>query len=274
MNPVFRTITWIFLVLALFTACQPEAFLIGQMEEINQDIAEPSGIVFHAERGTLFAVGDEGTIAEITLDGVNIQKTLLFGNDFEGITYNPDTGMLYAIVEGDDTILELTADDLIVQRTFTIERDFQGTTLLPPGGDGIEAITFIPDRQHSEGGLFYVTDQSMGTAETADFGLLIEVEAPLQSNQEASATAIITDYFTLEGHSDLSGLHYDNQSDSFYIISDSLDEVLKVTRAGKLQNSVYLPGNHQEGITFDHDGFLYIAQDSGGIVKFTTQGKR
>jgi myo-inositol-hexaphosphate 3-phosphohydrolase len=40
-----------------------------------------------------------------------------------------------------------------------------------------------------------------------------------------------------------------------------------LTTAGEFLNSWAFPGDNQEGMAVDEEGFLYIAQDSGGIIK-------
>lgn len=46
-----------------------------ETENIGQVVFdEPSGIVFHAQRGTLFVVGDEGDIGEFQTDGRLVQQ--------------------------------------------------------------------------------------------------------------------------------------------------------------------------------------------------------
>ena len=54
-------------------------------------VEEPSGIVFHAPRGTLFVVGDQGKIYEMKTDGTGIQQRELAEGgwrDLEGVTFN------------------------------------------------------------------------------------------------------------------------------------------------------------------------------------------
>jgi uncharacterized protein YjiK len=50
--------------------------------------------------------------------------------------------------------------------------------------------------------------------------------------------------------------------------------LLEITRTGKIIGSWALPGEEQEGMIMDWKGFLYIAQDSGGILKFERKGQR
>ena len=62
----------------------------------QQDFTEPSGIVYHPIRKTLFVVGDEGEITEIQTDGTPLFIESLPG-DLEGITVAPETGLLYVV---------------------------------------------------------------------------------------------------------------------------------------------------------------------------------
>ena len=48
---------------------------VGNIDKVNFN--EPSGIVFHALRGTLFVVGDEGDLCEIKTDGERQRDSLL-----------------------------------------------------------------------------------------------------------------------------------------------------------------------------------------------------
>ena len=80
--------------------------IVGDIDRINFN--EPSGIVFHPKRGSLFVVGDEGDLCEIRPDGTPIVKSKRIRNaDFEGITCDPSTGLLYVAVERERKILEL-----------------------------------------------------------------------------------------------------------------------------------------------------------------------
>ena len=66
---------------------------------------------------------------------------------------------------------------------------------------------------------------------------------------------------------DLSGLHYDASADRLLVISDAENMILHLTRSGQVVSASAFPGDNQEGIAFDADGYVYIAQDSGGVLK-------
>ena len=238
---------------------------IGNIDQAGFN--EPSGITFYPPSETLFVVGDEGDICEIQLDGVLIRQKRIRDADFEGITFNPATGLLYVAVEGEESIIEIEPTDLSVRREFTIDRTYNGTTVLASGGQGIEAITFVPLPDHLEGGLFYVANQSFTLDTDDDVSAIVEVEVPLNSTSFEHQAARITKLFRLDVI-DLSGLHYDVHGDNLYAISDAANVIMEITRAGDVLRSYAFPGDNQEGITLDNRGFLYIAQDSGGIIKY------
>ena len=237
---------------------------VGNIDQVHFN--EPSGIVFHPGRGTLFVVGDEGDICEIREDGALIKQKRIRHADFEGITCDPSTGLLYIAVEGEEKIVEIDPEDFGVLREFAIERTFQGSVVLKSGGQGIETISFVPDPNHPEGGTFYVANQGFDLKDKEDPSAIFEVEAPLKSGPGGDLTAKILRSFSI-GVVDLSGSHYDKASDLIYVISDATNTFFEITRTGKVLRAYAFPGDNQEGIAVDDKGFVYIAQDSGGIIK-------
>ena len=244
---------------------------VGNIDRV--DFNEPSGIVFHPQRGTLFVVGDNGDICEIQTDGTLVKQKRIRSGDFEGITCDPSAGLLYIAVEGEEKIIQMDPEDFGVLREFAIDRIFQGKTVLKAGGSGIEAIAFVPDANHPEGGTFYVSNQAFDLSNMEDPSAIFEVEVPLKSGPAGDTTAKIIKHFAL-GLIDLSGLHYDSVNDRLCVISDATNTFFEITKVGKILRSYAFPGNDQEGITVDGEGFLYIAQDSGGIIKVKWNGQR
>lgn len=244
---------------------------IGNIDRVNFN--EPSGIVYHPGRETLFVVGDEGDICEIHTDGTLVRQKRIGHTDFEGISCDPSTGLLYVAIEGEEKIMEIDPEDLRVLRTFAIERTFRGALVLKAGGQGIEGIAFVPDSNHPEGGTFFVTNQGFDLNNKEDPSAIFELEVPLRSGSASDGVARIAGYFSI-GVIDLSGLHYDAISSHLYVVSDATNTLFEITREGKILQSYAFPGENQEGIAVDADGFLYIAQDSGGIIKVKWNGKR
>ena len=170
---------------------------------------------------------------------------------------------MYLAVEEEEAIVEVDPETFEVRREFSLPRDFGGETRLKAGGEGIEGITFVPDPQHREGGLFYVANQAFTLTDEQDVSAIFEVEVPLRTRRgEPRITGC-----TMPGIIDLSGLHYDATTDRILAIGDATNLILEYSRDLELLSVQAFPGDNQEGVTVDPDGFLYIAQDTGGIVK-------
>ena len=133
------------------------------------------------------------------------------------------------------------------------------------GGQGIEGITFIPDDEHPEGGTFLVSNQSFNL-EGGEPSVICELEVPIVSSKSVldSAKIVRTIY---PGIIDVSGLYYNPLSNTLFVISDATNVFLEMSLDGQILKQYAFIGDDQEGITLDDEGYLYIAQDSGGIIK-------
>ena len=238
-----------------YSFANPEEIKIGKL----------SGIVFHPQRETFFGVGDKGHVSEFESGGILVkQERVRKGADFEGITYNPTTRLLYVAVEGDEVILEIDPNNLQVVRDIPIDRVFDGRVLLDPKGNGVEGITFVPSSGRAIGGTFYLVNQSNNLG-GKDPSIVFEVEIV---DSETETKARIVRYFGL-GFTDLSGIQYDPSSRQLLVLSDDNDLLIEVSMSGQVRQVYPLPGESQEGIALDEDGFLYIAQDSEkGLLRF------
>ncbi|RKU20218.1 hypothetical protein C6503_06505 [Candidatus Poribacteria bacterium] len=232
----------------------------------KKQIAEPSGITYHPVRRSLFIADDSGSVHEVNLQGMFIQAKGLNELDIEGITMDPSTGLLYAAVEDDEVIIELEPETLAMQRKFRIARDFKGEQLLKKGGMGIEAIAFVPNASHPEGGTFWVGNQSFSLKTKAEPSVVCEVLVPLRTETAATSEASIINAYKMN-FIDISGLAYDSQDDVLVLISDTTNLLVKMDREGTILSKYLLPGDEQEGVTLDGLGYMYIAQENGAIIK-------
>lgn len=229
----------------------------------RQNFTEPSGIVYHPIRKTLFVVGDEGEITEIQTDGTPLFIEPLPG-DLEGITVVPETGLLYVVAESVDVILEYDPDKREVIRRFPISRAFEGNPNFlekqtEKFDNGCESITFVPNREHPEGGTFFIGNQW-------DQSVVVEVEAPLRSSGPEGGQAHIVRVLPLK-LDDPAAIYYDFDSGLLNVVSDADNILVEVTLEGELVNQYAFLGDNQEGLAKDDAGYLYIAQDTGGILK-------
>ena len=229
-------------------------------------IAEPSGITYHPVRRSLFIADDSGSVHEVNLHGIFIQAKGLQELDIEGITIDPSTGLLYAAVEDDEVIIELEPETLTIQRKFKIARDFKGELLLRKGGMGIEAIAFVPNPSHPQGGTFWVGNQSFSLKADDEPSVVCEVVAPLRTETAAVSEAAVINAYKMN-FIDISGLAYDPQDDVLVLISDTTNLLVEMNRDGTILSRYLLPGDEQEGVALDGLGYMYIAQESGEIIK-------
>jgi uncharacterized protein YjiK len=235
-------------------------------EIARKGLKEPSGIVYHPVRKTLFVVSDEGDLYEIQTDGKLLaHKAPKKWRDLEGITFDPSTGLLYVAVEGEERILEVDPADLTVLREFTIPRSFQGKTVMAKGGQGIEGVAFVPDAKHPEGGTFFVCNQCFSWDNKTDVSAIFELEVPLRSGKGGGEARILRQISL--GILDLADLCYDAAGDQLLVVSDATNSFWRIRRDGTILAGCAFPGQDQEGIAVDPENNLYIAQDSGGIVQ-------
>ena len=136
------------------------------------------------------------------------------------------------------------------------------------GKNGIESIAFVPDREHKHGGTFFVANQAMDNDDEEDASALLELNVPLEGSK---TKAKIIAYYP-QRMLDLAALCYDPARDVLIAASDQENRCMEFTRDGMPVRSYALPGNDQEGIAVDADGNLYVAQDSGGIIKYRAKG--
>jgi len=233
--------------------CSPDfTFSIGV--EIGSDLLagspssyEPSGVVWHTRLQKLFLVDDGGYLTSMDPDGSNITHWDI-GGDLEGVTIaDPDSDFVYAVVEGTPKIYEID----IVQGVKVNTYNYSGVIPVYPK-QGVEALTFIPIDGHENGGVFVMGNQGDG--------YLYFVNVPILTGDATSSSDLVDEFQPKEGTTDLSGLHYDAETETFYIIYD-WHNLLITYKDGVIKNSYTLPGNDQEGFTISDDCSIFIAED-------------
>jgi len=223
------------------------------------EVPEPSGIVYHFKRGTLFVAGDNGNLCEFQTSGKKVHcRELDF--EFEGITYNPQTGFLYGIDESDAILTEINPNTLKSNRQWGIKRKYKKNKVLKKNRNGIEGITFVA--KQSGGGIFWGVIQQKNKGDNPS--ALIQFKVPFSRSKQPKKLRISL-YKKME-ITDLSGLQYHPPTGNLFALSDENDQFLEIDRKGNIVRSLVLPGKNQEGVTVDDKGTLYIAQDSGGVL--------
>jgi len=211
---------------------------------------EPSGLAWHSRLQALFVVDDGGTLTMLDRNGLVLDSFAVPG-DLEGVTVaDPVTDFIYIAIESPGKVVEFDLAAGVATRTFVL------IDPLPPPA-GLEALTFVPDPGHPEGGLFYAGIQADGSVHV--------FELPIKSSSTSTTATEVDAFFPVPGRADLSGLHYDPRADVIYGIYDGANRFIAMTVDGTLLNDWVLPGGNQEGITTANCE-LFVAEEIPRII--------
>ena len=213
---------------------------------------EPSGAARHDRLNVLFVVSDGGRLSRLDAAGDNVTTWNVTG-DLEAVCVaDPESDYVYIGVEQPDSILEFDLVSGVVRRTFDLTPWMTG-----PSNHGLEALTFVPDESHPEGGLFYAGLQ--------EDGLIYVFELPIVTSSTSETVTYVDTLTPSPGRTDLSGLDYHRDSHTLYAIFDSHNVIRAVETDMTFLAEWALPGNDQEGIA--RVGCeLFVAEDVGKEV--------
>ena len=223
-------------------------------EKAIAQIPEASGICYSKISDSLFIANDEGTIFEISTNGKVLKEKYIGDYDLEGVACDDEKGLLLFAVEGKDNILVVLQENLEITKEVSIKRKFKGIKLLKKNKKhGLEAIT-IAD------GKILLSNQSKKKWPDEDASVVFEVE-----NIESEKTKIKKIYD--HGYIDIAGLTY--KDEKLYMVSDKKNLLIVYDLKNEYTiKTVKLPEFAQEGICFDKNNALYIADDEGQVFKF------
>lgn len=223
-------------------------------EEVIAKIDEASGICYSKKSNTLFVVGDEGYIYELSLNGKILKQQYYKNYDFEGITIDEENSLLLVAVEGEDEIFIYSKKSLKYKSKISIKREYKKVKVLKKGGDGLEGITLYKNK-------IYISNQSNKKYPKKDSSFIAIIDYDLAKKKQKIKEIIDPKY------KDIAGLSFHN--DILYFVSDKKSLLVKynLKKQKVLKEFKLNPKHSQEGITFDKDGNLYIADDNGQILK-------
>jgi hypothetical protein len=211
---------------------------------------ETSGIVWHSRLQKFFLISDGGVVSSMNADGSGVTNWYP-GGDLEGITIaRPQSNFVYVGIEHPDSIREFNITTGLMTRTFTLTSWMTGAD-----NSGLEALTFVPDANDPEGGLFYAGLQATGQ--------IFVFRLPILSSTTSTTVTYIRTIPARNGVTDISDMHYEASQGVLYAIYDSANLLRAMEPDGTLIRELVLPGNDQEGITLKGIE-LYIGEDYGG----------
>ena len=215
---------------------------------------EPSGAAWHPRLELLFVVDDGGDLVSMDASGA-IQQVWSTGLDLEGVCVaDPASSLIYIALEHPDGVIEFDLASGTIKRFFDLTKTLKG-----PKDRGLEALTFVRDSGHAEGGLFYAGLQ-------ADGGVYV-FELPIASSTYKVGHAVLAVLAPVPGRDDISGLTWDASAGRLYACYDKHDIITAFDESGASIATWDLPLDNQEGLAL-RGCQLFVAQDSGEVMRY------
>ena len=218
-------------------------------------IPEASGICFSPKSETLFVVSDKGVLYEIAKKGKILQKHRIGKYDLEGVACDDKHDRLLLVDEGKDNLLIINRHNFKLTKKLNIKRDYKGEMLLKKDKHhGLEGVTIYHDR-------VLLVNQSSVKYPDIDPSIIVQIDA------NASRAKVPIEKIYNPHKKDIAGLCY--HDNYLYMVSDNKDNLIKydlITQ--KVISKVKLPIFAQEGVAFDDEGYIYFADDDGGVFKY------
>ena len=204
---------------------------------------EPSGLTFNANTGTLFSNNDgpESDIYEISSTGELLSIIDVNGSDFEGITFDEDSGIIYVVEEENWLVKSYTVDGNYLSG-FEVQHN-------PESSSGLEGIVFNPSNDH-----LYVLHES-------DPSELIEL----------TIDGVEINRVELDFSPDVSGLTIHSEWQTLLVVSDEGYSLNEITPQGDFLRSWYIPIDQVEGVTFGatSDVIFMVADQGNKLYEFS-----
>jgi len=238
---------------------RPAALLGLPTRFSDTGVREPSGVTFHPRLGHLFVVGDEGALAELDKDA-KIVKTHPVKGNLEDLTVHTPTGNLLLLSEKKS---ELIFYDPVAQAELRRWKMSRADLLGQEPGDknsGFEGLAFREDPTLAGGGVFYLVHQRMPEMVV---GLAIDLAQP-----SGPLKADIVNRWTLT-EKNTKAAAYVRALDRLFVLSAK--KGLTVLRMdGTVETEIPIGGDQPEGMCFDGDGNLWVAEDRGkALLRFS-----
>jgi uncharacterized protein YjiK len=216
-------------------------------------VQEPSGVVFHPQLGRIFAVGDEGSLAELDASGKKIDSRPFAGN-LEDVAVHAPSGDLVLLSEQESELI--VYDPKAGREKKRWRMDVTAVLGQAPGkaNQGFEGLAFRPERGRPGGGVFYLAHQR---TPSMIVGLAFD---PAAAGGTLGGGAVVSRW-PLADYEDLTAVAYAPSLGRVLVLTDKTDRILVLTENGGVESEVAVPGEQQEGLAVDANGDVWIADD-------------
>ncbi len=222
-------------------------------------VREASGIAWHAALARFFAVGDRGTLAELEPTGAVLKLHRVKGN-LEDVAVHPPSGRLVLLAEKKGELV--VWDPASGSETARFPLDVAAVLGKDPAdrNQGFEGLAFREDSDQPGGGTFYLVHQRKPARLVA---LTFDPAGPART---LGATDVVARH-ALKPYEDLTAVAWSEPLARLLVIAESDDRLLVVSPAGTITGTWPLPGGRQEGLAFDSEGALWVADDRQGFFR-------
>ncbi len=222
-------------------------------------LREASGIAWHPTLQRFFAVGDRGTLAEIDAAGSVLRSHHVKGN-LEDVAVHPPSGRLVLLAEKKGELV--VWDPRSASETARFPLDVAAVLGREPAdkNQGFEGIAFRPDADASGGGTFFLVHQRKPAR-------LVALGFDPTGAPRTIGAADVSARHPLKPYEDLTAVVWSEPLGRLLVIAESDDRLLLVSPAGTITGTWTLPGARQEGLAFDPEGSMWIADDLEGLFK-------
>jgi len=192
-------------------------------------VTEPSGLAYSPATQTLYMISDNrAAIFAIDSTGKVLSTIPVVASDIEGVAVAPTGDTLYIVEESASRVTTVLMNGTIIDSMSVLVRTDPKHSL--------EGITIGPDRRR----------------------VVINEKAPTMLLEFAGKTEVRR--LTLTYSTDISDICYDAGGDSYWIVSDESQKVMKLSRSGALLGEWTDTAQQGEGIAIIGDR-IYIVSD-------------
>jgi hypothetical protein len=210
---------------------------------------EASGVAWHAGRGTLVVVNDNGQVAELSPEGGMLALWPLAG-DLEAVAVaDPASSRVHVGVEHPDGVVEFDlATGLPTGASWNLTPWMTG-----PSNEGLEALACVD-------GVFHAGLQADGTI----FRFVLGAGGAVQFLGSVPSHL---------GRTDLAALDFDACTGVLLALHDTANVLVEYDAAGAFLREYVAAGSDQEGVALRGGSpgtatRLFLAQDTGEVLRF------
>jgi uncharacterized protein YjiK len=225
----------------------------------SDGLREASGIAWHPRLSRFFAVGDRGTLAEVEPGGRIAALHRVKGN-LEDVAVHFPSGRLVLVAEKQGELV--VWDPATSAETARFPLDVAAVLGREPAdrNQGFEGVTFREDKEQPGGGSFFLVHQRRPAR-------LVELTFDPAGPARTIGAADVVARHALKPYEDLTAVSWNEPLARLLVIAESDDRLLLVSPAGTVTGVWPLPGGRQEGLAFDPQGALWIADDRQGLFR-------